>query len=247
MADWMTGQVVEKKQWSDGLFSLIFEADLAPFAAGQFVRVGLEVAGETVGRPYSLVNAPDDPRHEIHFNVVPVGQLSEPLAQLEPGDPILVDPRPNGFFTLDEVPDGRRLWMLATGTAIGPYVSILKTAEVWERFESIHLAHGVRLASDLAYREEIEQLAAQYPGRFRFVPMVSREETDFAVPGRVTDAIENGRLEERFGVRLDPALDRIMLCGSMAMIRDVMGILEQRGFRKNRLSAPGQIVTEKYH
>lgn len=247
MAEWKTGQVVDKVQWTEALYSLVFEAELAPFTAGQFVRVGLEVDGETIGRPYSLVNPPHEPRHEIYFNIVPVGQLSERLAQLEPGDPILVDPRPNGYFTLAETPAGRRLWMFATGTALGPYLSMLKTAEPWGRFEQIHLVHGVRLARDLNYAADIERIQAEHPRQFRFSPLVSREETGFAWPGRITDAIESGQLEARLNTAFDPAQDRIMLCGNMEMIRDAQVVLAEKGFRKHRASAPGQIVTEKYH
>ncbi len=251
MTEWITGTIRAKREWSEGLFSLEFDAPLADFTAGQFVRVGLEVDGEKIGRPYSLVNPPHDNRHEIHFNVVSEGTLSPPLGDLMPGDSLLVDPRPNGFFTLDQVPDGRRLWMIATGTAIGPYISILKEGlkegKVWERFDEVYLIHGVRLERHLSYGEAIATAQAAQPDRFRFLPLVSREKSDSALPGRVTDAIDNGLLEQRLKTRLDPELDRVMLCGNMGMIRDVTALLGDKGFSKHRKSSPGQIITEKYH
>jgi ferredoxin--NADP+ reductase len=247
MGDWTIGTILARREWSEGLFSLEFEAALQPFSAGQFVRVGLELEGEQVGRPYSLVNPPSDPRHEIHFNLVSDGILSPPLAELHPGDSLLVDPRPNGFFTLDQVPKGRRLWMVATGTAIGPYISILREGKVWQQFEEVYLLHGVRLADHLSYGGVIEAATQAQPERFKFLPFVSREASDLALPGRVSDAIATGLLEERSQASLDPAIDRVMLCGNIAMIKDMSALLGEKGFSKHRKNAPGQIITEKYH
>ena len=126
MTDWLTGTIIERRQWTDDLFSLRFEAPLAEFKAGQFVRIALDIDGERVGRPYSLVNAPHEPFLEIYFNIVKGGPLSPRLAALEPGATLWLSNTANGFMILDEIPEARYLWLLATGTGIGPFLSILK-------------------------------------------------------------------------------------------------------------------------
>ena len=124
---WFDGEVIENVQWNERLFSLKIKAPLANFKAGQFVRVGLEIDGEVLARPYSLVNSPDEDYLEIYFNIVPEGPLSPLLAKLEAGDTIKVAEKTAGFLVVDEVPEIKNLWMMATGTAIGPFLAILKT------------------------------------------------------------------------------------------------------------------------
>ncbi len=153
MADWLTGTVTESREWTQRLFSLRFRAPIGDFKAGQFVRVGLDIGGEIVARPYSLVNAPGEAVYEIFFNIVPEGPLTPRLASLRQGDSIMVADRPYGFLTVDEVPAARQLWMIATGTGVGPFVSILKSDSAWQRFDKIVLAYSVRTASELAYQD----------------------------------------------------------------------------------------------
>jgi ferredoxin--NADP+ reductase len=122
MADWLEGRVTRKHKWSERLFSLMIEAPLNTFRPGQFVRVALDVDGEEIARPYSLVNTPDEAELEIFFNIVPEGPLTPRLAKMKPGDVIKVAPRSFGFLTIDDIPDCRHLWMLATGTGVGPFL-----------------------------------------------------------------------------------------------------------------------------
>ena len=124
---WLDGVVVENRQWNERLFSLRIKAPLESFKSGQFVRVGLEVDGEVLARPYSLVNTPDEEYLEIYLNIVPEGPLSSLLVNLKAGDAIKVAGKAAGFLVVDEVPEVKNLWMMATGTAIGPFLSILKT------------------------------------------------------------------------------------------------------------------------
>jgi ferredoxin--NADP+ reductase len=142
--DWLSGKVVEKKQWNERLFSLRIQVDFNGFLSGQFVRVALDIDGERVARPYSLVNTPEDNLLEIYFNIVPEGPLSPKLAELEIDDEIFVTSKANGFLTVDEVPECKHLWLFATGTGVGPFLSILKNQETWQRFEKIVLAYSVR-------------------------------------------------------------------------------------------------------
>ena len=248
MAEWLTGRVARKTQWNDTHFSLAIAANGPRFEAGQFIRVGMDLGDKRVGRPYSLVNPPDEPLLEIFFNIVPEGPLSSKLAALDIGDPVLLTDSANGFLTLSEVPgDTRDLWMLATGTGVGPFLSMLQTEEPWTRFERVILAYGVRLAGNLAYQGLIERLQREHPQRFRFVPLVTGETREGALACRIPEALADGRLEAHAGTALDPALSHVMLCGHSGMISDTVALLEQRGMRRHRRREPGHISTEKYH
>lgn len=246
MEQWVQGRVVGKTVWTERLVSLQVDAGIAPFEAGQFIKLGLEIGAETVGRPYSLVNAPGEHPLEFCFSIVPDGPLSGRLAALNAGDPVFVASHASGFLVLGEITGGRHLWLLATGTGIGPFLSILKTAEPWQRFERIVLVQAARLASELMYRDTIDGLKALHADRFAFIPLVSRESTDFALPGRIPQAIENGRLEARAGIGFSAADSRVMLCGNPQMLKDVQQLLVERGLRKNRRSEPGNISVERY-
>jgi ferredoxin--NADP+ reductase len=136
MANWVTGKVVKVQNWTDALFSLTVHAPVAPFTAGQFAKLGLDVDGERVQRAYSYVNAPGNPDLEFYLVTVPEGKLSPRLAALKPGDEVQVVSEAAGFFVLEEVPDCDTLWMLATGTAIGPYLSILEEGKDLDRFKT---------------------------------------------------------------------------------------------------------------
>ena len=186
---WAEGRVHRLRQWTDKLFSIQLEADIEPFTAGQFTKLGLEIGDELVGRPYSYVNAPHETLLEFYFVTVPEGPLTNKMVELDPGDPIRVMRKPSGFLTLNEVPNSRHLWLLSTGTAIGPFLSILKTDEPWQRFERIMLVHAVRLASELSFPETIATLRERYPSQFQFIPFVSRENADFAIRARIPATI----------------------------------------------------------
>ncbi len=246
MASWVEGKVVQLRHWTQGLYSLQLEADIAPFAAGQFTRLALKIDGAMVARPYSFVNGPDNPVHEFYFIRVPGGPLTARLVDLQPGDPLFIAPKGAGFFVLDEVPAADTLWMLSTGTALGPFLSILATPEAWQRYRNIVLVHAVRNPGELTYREQIDALLAAHPQQLQYIPFVSRETSDIALPGRVPDAIENGALEARAGLALNAGNSQVMICGNPAMVRDTRAVLEDRGLTKNSRREAGQITTEQY-
>jgi len=246
MVDWAKGTVQKRIKWTDRLFSLQIEANLKPFTAGQFTRLALQVDGERVARPYSFINSPDESHAEFYFNIVEEGPLSGRLASLNPGDSIEVAQPAHGFFTLPEVPDGKHLWMLATGTALGPYLSFLKTDEPWKRFEKLILVHAVRYADELSYAETISGFAEKHPEQFLFIPFVSREQHEGALEGRIPAAIEAGRLEGQAGIHINATDSQVMLCGNLGMIQDTTEVLNKRGLTKNKRREPGQITTEKY-
>jgi ferredoxin--NADP+ reductase len=247
MPDWIEGRVTANRQWTERLFSLRFSAAIGNFKPGQFVRVALELGGEIVARPYSLVNAPDESEFEIFFNIVPEGPLTPMLAALRQGDVIKVAEKPYGFLTIDEVPAAKHLWMIATGTGVGPFVSILKSEEAWQRFEKVVLVYSVRTAQELAYQDAIAEAGEKYHQQLSFVPLVTREQREGAINKRVTDAIESGELEQQAGISMSPEDSHVMMCGNSAMIADVMELLKSRNMRKHLRREPGHITTEKYH
>ena len=245
---WLSGRVARKTRWNDTHYSLAIAAEGPSFTAGQFIRVGMDLGEERVGRPYSLVNPPHEPLLEIFFNIVPEGPLSSKLAALETGDHIWLTDAANGFLTLTEVPEQTRdLWMLATGTGVGPFLSMLQTDEPWKRFDNIVLGYGVRHPDALSYTDLIEQLKREHAGRFHFVPFVTGEKTPGTFHCRIPETLADGRLEEQIGFALDPARSHVMLCGHSGMISDAVEILEQRGLRRHKRREPGHISTEKYH
>lgn len=247
MAKWHDGKVLANRRWNQRLTSLQFEAPLQGFESGQFVRVGLEIDGQIVARPYSLVNAPDDPALEIYFNIVPEGPLSPRLFELEPGDDIKVATSPAGFLTISEVPESKNLWMLATGTAIGPFLSILKCDAVWQKFEQVTLCYSVRSREELAYAEAINQVLERRGSQFCFIPIITREQTPDALGERIPQAIENGKLESLANANISAADSHVMICGSTEMITEVSAILDSRGMQKHRRREAGHYTTEKYH
>ena len=240
------GTVIENKHWTKRLYSLKVDAKIKNFLPGQFGRLGLEIDGEEVARPYSFVNAPSEAHLEFYSIVVPDGLLSLRLYQMQPGDKVWVASSPAGFFTMDEVPAGRELWMLSTGTALGPFLSILKTDTPWQRYAKIVLVHAVRTEEELAYKETIELFKQRSPEQFTMVPFVSREQTQYALSGRIPAAIENGNLEMRANTALNAESSQVMICGNPDMVNDTTEVLKANGFKKNRRREPGNITTENY-
>jgi ferredoxin--NADP+ reductase len=245
--DWIEGRVVGLKHWSDNLYSLHIDAPLASFVAGQYIKVGLQIGDERVGRPYSLVNAPDERPLEIYFNEVPEGPLTPRLSDLRVGDRVWISSKAGGVFTMDNVVSRRDLWMLATGTALGVYLSILKTPDPWERFERVILIQGARHGGELAYADTIAELKAHYGERFTFLSTLTREQRPGSLQGRITALLEEGRLEQAVGIEISPESSHLMLCGNSAMIKDVRALLEARGLHRHKRSQPGHYTTEQYH
>ena len=246
MSKWVEGTVVGQRHWAGLMYSLQVEAELAPFEAGQFTKLALALDGEMVGRPYSFVNAPSVRPHEFYYVVLPHHPLTPRLCKLGAGDTVYLAPHAAGFLTLAEVPAGMHLWLLATGTALGPFLSILGTEAPWQRFRRVVLVHAVRHARELSYQNQIKSLRARFAGQFVFVPVVSGEHTDFALAGRIPKAIQDGRLEVRADIKLDAQSSRLMVCGNPAMVADTVHALEQRGLKKHRRRDPGQISVENY-
>ncbi|MBK3747077.1 ferredoxin--NADP reductase [Stutzerimonas balearica] len=246
-------RLLEVQTLTSNLFTLRTTRDPGfRFTAGQFARLGVrKPSGCIVWRAYSMVSAPHDEFLDFFSIVVPDGEFTSELSRLSVGDELLVEKQAFGFLTLDRFPDGRDLWLLATGTGIAPFLSILQDFEAWQRFERIVLVYSVRQQRELAY----QQLIADLPRReyleglgdkLTYLPVVTREQVPGALHGRITQLIETGELERAAGLALSPEHSRIMLCGNPQMIEDTRAVLKTRDLQLALTRRPGQVAVENY-
>lgn len=247
---WSRERITALHRWRPDLYSLrVTRPRDFRFAAGHYARLGLpEGDGEPVWRPFSMTSGTDEPFLEFLVTHVPGGTFSELLLTRGVGDEILLDRFALGFLTLDQLAPGRDLWLMASGSGVGPFVSMLKDETVWGEFERLIVAHGVRHADGLAYRDQILSLAEARGanGRFRYIPVVTRETCPEALTGHIPDLLSSGELQGRAGTELDVAHSRVMACGNPEMTRGVRALLADRGFAASRRGAPGQMAFEKY-
>jgi ferredoxin--NADP+ reductase len=246
-------RVLSVHHWNSTLFSFTTTRDPAfRFENGHFVMVGLVVDGKPLMRAYSIASANYDEFLEFFSIKVAHGPLTSRLQHLRVGDEVLVSRKATGTLTLHDLRPGKHLYLLGTGTGLAPFLSIIKDPETYHRFEKIVLVHGVRQVDELAYREVItEELPSnEYFGenvrdKLIYYPTVTREK--FTNQGRLTDLIRSGRLFQGVGLpALDPAVDRVMVCGSPAMLKDTCQLLDEIGFRISpRIGEPGDYVIER--
>jgi ferredoxin--NADP+ reductase len=220
-------------------------AERAAFRPGQFMNLGLHLPSGFVSRSYSLASAPGEPL-EVLLARVGEGALTPALFYLGVGSTLSLDPKPQGFFTFDYLPAHRELWLLATGTGLGPFLSMLRSGQAFERAARVILVHGTRGSSELAHRAELEAMVDQRGAAFRYIPVLSRRPEPGLLQGRVTQSLESGELERRAETQIVPETAHIMLCGNPSMIDDVIALLAPRGLRRHRQRTPGHITTEKY-
>ncbi|WP_430387434.1 ferredoxin--NADP reductase [Dyella sp. 20L07] len=248
-----TEHVIDVHHWNDSLFSFRTTRDPGfRFESGQFVMIGLEVDGRPLMRAYSIASANYEEHLEFFSIKVPDGPLTSRLQHLKPGDPLIVSRKPTGTLVLNDLKPGKHLYMLGTGTGLAPFLSLARDPETYERYEKIVIAHGVRNVNDLAYAHYLEHELPQheYLGelvreKLIYYPSVTRE--SFRNRGRLTDAIVDGVMSEAIGLPpLDPAIDRVMLCGSPSMLDDTCALLDGRGFQVSpRTREPGDYVIER--
>lgn len=234
-------RVLKVHHWNDTLFSFRTTRDPGlRFDSGQFIMVGLMVDGKPLMRAYSIASASWEEELEFFSIKVQDGPLTSRLQHLQVGDEILLSKKPTGSLLIHDLHPGSRLYLLATGTGLAPYLSIIKDPETYERFEQVIVAHGVRRVNDLAYRCYISEELPQHPllgdvirKQLLYYPVVSRE--PFKHTGRLTHLLDSGQMPRDLGLpELDPANDRAMLCGSQGMIDDFRALLDRRGFRAAR-------------
>lgn len=253
-ADKFTRQtLLDVQPLTPSLFSLRVSRDPGfRFRSGQFARLGVTKAdGSVVWRAYSMVSAPHDEFLDFFSIVVPGGEFTSELSRLGKGDSLLIDRQAFGYLTLDRFIGGRDLWLLATGTGIAPFMSILQDFDAWERFEHIKLVYSVRESRELAYVDEIAALEqrdylAEYAGKLQFIPVVTREAYPGALGERITTLIETGELERVAGLAFSPEHSRVMLCGNPQMIDDTRNALKARDLQLSLSRRPGQVAVENY-
>jgi ferredoxin--NADP+ reductase len=246
-------RVLDVQHWTDTQFTLSTtrRAGLR-FENGQFVMVGIEVDRRPLLRAYSIASA----NHEDHLKFlsikVPEGPLTSRLQHVRPGDSILISQKPTGTLLLRDLTPGKRLYLLSTGTGVAPFMSIVKDPEVYERFSCVVLVHGVRWTRETAvvahFIDELrghEVLGELMRDKLHYYPTVTRE--PHANRGRLTALLESGRLARRLKLpQLDPREDRVMVCGSPAMLAETCALLDARGFAISpHIGEPGDYVVER--
>ena len=273
-----TVTVLSKTTWTPNLFSFtVSRPDSFKFTAGQFVRLGLnpsqlkyykqqhaagndvtdeeqnETLNEDIFRAYSIVSSPFDEVLEFFSIVIPDGAFTSQLQHLEVGDELLLNTMPFGFLTLAryQKPLPKDLWLLATGTGLAPFLSMLQDLKTWEDYEHIILAYSARSLDELAYVEKIESLQEDFgslvenPAKLIFIPIVTREPVEGALTERLPKLLLDGTLQERAGIALDVDSTHVMLCGNPEMVEDTKEALKTLGLVMNR-RGEGNIAVENY-
>ena len=267
--------VLSKTTWTPNLFSFtVSRPDSFKFTAGQFVRLGVNPSqlkyyqqqqGDTVNdvpdaalnedifRAYSIVSSPFDEVLEFFSIVIPDGAFTSQLQHLEVGDELLLNTMPFGFLTLAryQKPLPKDLWLLATGTGLAPFLSMLQDLQTWEDYEHIILAYSARSIEELAYIDKIESLQEDFgslvdnPAKLIFIPIVTREPVEGALTERLPKLLLDGTLQERAGIALDVDSTHVMLCGNPDMVEDTKEALKTLGLVMNR-RGEGNIAVENY-
>jgi ferredoxin--NADP+ reductase len=252
MSSLATETVTSVHHWTDMLFSFTTTRNAAfRFLNGQFTMIGLEIDGRPLLRAYSMASANHEEHLEFFSIKVQDGPLTSRLQHLKIGDTLLVNGKPTGTLIHDNLLPGRTLYLLGTGTGLAPFLSIIKDPETYERYEKVVLVHGCRQVSELAYGEFITQHLPQHEflgecirQQLIYYPTVTRE--PFRNRGRITDLITSNKLFEDVGREaLSSENDRVMLCGSPAMLQDLVTLLRQHNFEEGNHSEPGHYVIEK--
>ncbi|MEI1682455.1 ferredoxin--NADP reductase [Acinetobacter baumannii] len=243
-------KVLSVHRWTPTLFSFTMtRPSHFKFTAGQFARIGLKVGDELVVRAYSVVSSPFDETLEFFSIVVPDGAFTSNLQHLKVGDELYLEKIPYGYLTLAryQQPLPHDLWLLATGTGLAPFLSMLQDFETWSNYQKINLVYSVRTAAELAYVDRIQEIAETFGeghAGFKFIPIITRDPSA-PLHERLPVLIENGELEKVAGLELNPASSHVMLCGNPQMVDDTKEALKRRGLTMNR-RGEGNIAVENY-
>ncbi len=269
-----TVTVLSKTTWTPNLFSFTVSRPASfKFTAGQFVRLGVNPSqlhyyqqqdeassdvsdaalNEDIFRAYSIISSPFDEVLEFFSIVIPDGAFTSQLQHLQVGDELLLNTMPFGFLTLAryQKPLPKDLWLLATGTGLAPFLSMLQDLQTWQDYEHIVLAYSARSIEELAYVDKIESLQEDFgtlvdnPAKLIFIPIVTREPVEGALAERLPKLLLDGTLQERAGIALDTDSTHVMLCGNPDMVEDTKETLKSLGLVMNR-RGEGNIAVENY-
>jgi len=235
-------QVTSVRWWSDKTFTFTTtRPDGFDFQNGEFVTLGLRPEGKLISRAYSIVSTNRDENLEFLSIHVPDGPLTSRLAKIREGDSVWVNTKSTGSLTLGHVRPGRNLYLLATGTGLAPFISLVRSQELYEAHEKVVLVHTVRSQNDLAYREELQ---ARDGDGLRYVPTVTRE--PFPTTERGADMFRSGELFTQLGLpAADPEQDRVMICGNPNMNREMSDYLKENGWKKTNYQGVGEFTVEQ--
>lgn len=248
-------EVVWVKHWTDQLFSFrVARPEDFRFRSGEFVMIGLPDpdGGKPVLRAYSIASPHWDEELEFFSIKVPDGPLTSRLQKIQVGDHVLMGKKPTGTLVLDALTGGERLWLIGTGTGLAPWLSVARDPDTYSRFRQVIVCHTVRNVADLAYRDffshEIHDdplIGDEAKAQLTYYPTVTRER--FETPGRITDRIRSGDVfaDLQLPIGFSPNTDRVMLCGSMDMIKQAGELLETYGLREGSNAEPGDYVLER--
>lgn len=243
-------KVLSVHRWTPTLFSFTMTRPAHfKFTAGQFARIGLKVGEELVVRAYSVVSSPFDETLEFFSIIVPDGAFTSNLQHLKVGDELYLEKTPYGYLTLAryQQPLPHDLWLLATGTGLAPFLSMLQDFDTWSKYQKINLVYSVRTAAELAYVDRIQEIAETFGeghNGFKFIPIITRDPSA-PLHDRLPILIGNGELEKSVGIELNPATSHVMLCGNPQMVDDTKEALKRRGLTMNR-RGEGNIAVENY-
>ncbi len=240
---WHEVKVLENKVWDEGLVTIKY--DWSPdFEPGQFVTAAHPDDDPPERRLYSIASAPGQ-LLELYVVMVDDGHLTPRMTTMKPGDKMMFLERIKGLFTVGHVPKKDNLWLLSTGTGLAPYISILREESVWEKFNTVIVAHGARYARQLSYAEELQEISKTRP--LKYLPSVTREDAEGITKGRITNLFDDGRLEKEAGVKISKEGSHVMLCGNPAMVQQMMASLEtKRDMKLHKRRIAGEITIEKY-
>jgi ferredoxin--NADP+ reductase len=252
MATLLKETVTDVHHWTDRLFSFKTTRDRSfRFENGHFTMIGLEQEGRPLLRAYSMASANYDDELEFFSIKVPDGPLTSKLQNIRVGDEVLVNSKATGTLVQDSLLPGKHLYLIATGTGLAPFLSIIRDPRIYERYEKVVLTHGCRNIDELAYRDLItehlprdEYLGDDVREKLIYYPTVTREK--FENNGRLTDLLRIGKLASDVGLPpVTPDDDRFMICGSPSMLKEICALLDTRGFRESRHGQPAHYVIER--
>ena len=252
MSNFNQETVLSVHHWTDNLFSFTTTRDSSfRFRNGEFTMIGLKVGEKPLLRAYSVASANYEDHLEFFSIKVPDGPLTSRLQHLKEGDEIVVGRKATGTLVIDNLRNGRNLYLVGTGTGLAPFLSVIKDPETYDRFERVVLLHGCRHVAELAYGEMINEhlpmddlIGELVRNQLIYYPTVTRD--PFRNRGRITDLITSGKLFSDAGLApLEATHDRVMICGSPALLQDTRTLLLDKGFTEGNHGEPGEFVIEK--
>lgn len=245
--------VTSVHHWTDTLFSFrVARPQSLRFRSGEFVMIGLlKDDGKPLLRAYSIASPSWDDELEFYSIKVPDGPLTSRLQKIQAGDEIILRPKPVGTLVLDALLPAKRLWMICTGTGVAPFASLLRDPETWEQYDEVILAHTCRTKAELAFGRSLVEALPEDPligelvgDKLRYYPTTTREPSE--TEGRISDHIRDGRVFDTLGLPAwTPETDRVMICGNLALNKDIIGLCDAHGLSEGANSNPMHFVVEK--